>query len=96
VAGPHSITFKSGLLALFSMVLHFYPLLLMLNAYNILDDCLDFYHVFVGDFDNDEYTRELFLSRYVTIFFTLDNQDDRSFLLKNKNDFLVIYFTSTF
>ena len=68
----------------------------MLNAYNILDDCLDFYNVFVGDFDNDEYTRELFLSRYVTIFFTLDNQDDRSFLLKNKNDFLVIYFTSTF
>ena len=78
------------------MILHFYSLLLMLNAYNIPDDRLNFYYVFVGDFDNNEYTQELFLSRYVTIFFTLDNQDDRSFLLKNKNDFLVIYFTSTF
>jgi len=69
VTGSHPITFKCDLLALFSMILHFYFLLLMLNAYNIPDDRLNFYYVFVGDFDNNEYTQELFLSRYVTIFF---------------------------
>ena len=34
-----------------------------------------------------EYLNELFLSIHGTILFTLDNQDDRSFLLEDENDF---------
>ena len=79
--------FKGDFLALFSMILRFYSLLLRLNVYDILDDCLDFYYVFIGDFDDDEYLNELFLSLHGTIFFTMDNQDDRSFLLEDENDF---------
>ena len=79
--------FKGDFLALFSMILRFYSLLLRLNVYDILDDCLDFYYVFIGDFDDDEYINELFLSIHGTIFFTMDNQDDRSFLLEDENDF---------
>ena len=79
--------FKGDFLAFFSMILRFYSLLLRLNVYDILDDCLDFYYVFIGDFDDDEYIQELFLSIHGTIFFTMDNQDDRSFLLEDENDF---------
>ena len=46
--------FKGDFLALFSMILRFYSLLLRLNVYDILDDCLDFYYVFLGDFDDDD------------------------------------------
>ena len=79
--------FKADFLALFSMILRFYSLLLRLNVYDILDDCLDFYYIFIGDFDDDEYLNELFFSIHGTIFFTMDNQDDRSFLLEDENDF---------
>jgi hypothetical protein len=79
--------FKGDFLASFSMILRFYSLLLRLNVYDILDDCLDFYYIFIGDFDDDEYIQELFLSIHGTIFFTMDNQDDRSFLLEDENDF---------
>lgn len=79
--------FKGDFLAFFSMILRFYSLLLRLNVYDILDDCLDFYYVFIGDFDDDEYIQELFFSMHGTIFFTMDNQDDRSFLLEDENDF---------
>jgi hypothetical protein len=79
--------FKGDFLALFSMILRFYSLLLRLNVYDVLDDCLDFYYVFIGDFDDDEYTNESFFSLYGVIFYTSDNQDDRSFLLEDENDF---------
>jgi hypothetical protein len=81
------VQFKGDFLALFSMILRFYSLLLRLNVYDILDDCLDFYYVFIGDFDDDEYINELFLSIHGTLFFTMDNQDDRSFILEDENDF---------
>jgi hypothetical protein len=84
--------FKGDFLALFSMILRFYSLLLRLNVYDILDDCLDFYYVFIGDFDDDEYLNELFFSIHGTIFFTMDNQDDRSFLLEDENDFTNDFF----
>jgi hypothetical protein len=48
---------------------------------------LDFYYVFIGDFDDDEYFNEIFFSFYGVIFYTSDNQDDRSFLLEDENDF---------
>ena len=79
--------FKGDFLALFSMILRFYSLLLRLNVYDVLDDCLDFYYVFIGDFDDDEYMNESFFSLYGVIFYTSDNQDDRSFLLEDENDF---------
>ena len=79
--------FKGDFLALFSMALRFYALLLRLNVYDLLDDCLDFYYVFIGDFDDDEYFNEIFFSFYGVIFYTSDNQDDRSFLLEDENDF---------
>lgn len=79
--------FKGDFLASFSMILRFYSLLLRLNVYDILDDCLDFYYVFIGDFDDDEYLQDLFFSLHGTLFFVLDNQDDRSFLLEDESDF---------
>ena len=88
--------FKGDFLALFSMILRFYSLLLRLNVYDILDDCLDFYYIFIGDFDDDEYLNELFLSIHGTIFFTMDNQDDRSFLLEDENDFSNDFFFTYF
>lgn len=88
--------FKGDFLALFSMILRFYSLLLRLNVYDILDDCLDFYYVFIGDFDDDEYLNELFFSIHGTIFFTMDNQDDRSFLLEDENDFSNDFFYTYF
>jgi hypothetical protein len=88
--------FKADFLGLFSMVLRFYSLLLRLKDYDILDDCSDFYYVFIGDFDDDEYLNELFFSIHGTIFFTMDNQDDRSFLLEDENDFSSDFFYTYF
>lgn len=84
--------FIGDFLALFSMILRFYSLLLRLNVYDILDDCLDFYYIFIGDFDDDEYFQELYFSLQGTLFFTLDNHDDRSFLLEDENDFFSDFF----
>jgi hypothetical protein len=84
--------FKGDFLAFFSMILRFYSLLLRLNVYDILDDCLDFYYIFIGDFDDDEYIQDLFFSIHGTIFFTTDNQDDRSFLLEDESDFFHDFF----
>ena len=45
------------------------------------------YYIFVGDFDDDEYLNELFLSLHGTLLFTFDNLDDKSFLFEDENDF---------
>lgn len=82
-----STQFFADFVGSFSLILRFYALLLRLNVYDLLDDCLDSYYVFIGDFDDDEYLNELFFSVHGTIFFTMDNQDDRSFLLEDENDF---------
>ena len=84
--------FKGDFLALFSMILRFYSLLLRLNVYDILDDCLDFYYIFIGDFDDDEYLQEMFFSLYGTFCFFLDNHDDRSFLLEDESDFFYDFY----
>ena len=88
--------FKNDFLGLCSMFLRFYSLLIRLNIYDTLDDCLDFYYVLLGDFDDDEYLGELFFSIHGTIFFTMDNQGDRSFLLEDENDFSNDFFYSYF
>jgi hypothetical protein len=68
-------------------MLRFYILLFRMNVYDTLEDFFDGYYIFVGDFDDDEYLNELFLSLHGTLLFTIDNQDDRSFLLEDENDF---------
>jgi len=79
--------FFKDFLNTFSLLLRFYILLFRINVYDTLDDFFDSYYIFVGDFDDDEYLNELFLSIHGTILFTLDNNDDRSFLLEDENDF---------
>ena len=79
--------FFKDFLNTFSLLLRFYILLFRINVYDSLDDFFDSYYIFVGDFDDDEYLNELFLSIHGTMFFTLDNNDDRSFMLEDENDF---------
>jgi hypothetical protein len=67
-----------------------------MNVYDNLDDFFDSYYIFVGDFDDDEYLNELFLSIHGTILFTLYNNDDRSFLLEDENDFSNDFFYTYF
>lgn len=79
--------FFSDFMNTFSLMLRFYTLLFRMNVYDNLDDFFDSYYIFVGDFDDDEYLNELFVSIQGTLFFTMDNNDDRSFLLEDENDF---------
>ena len=72
----------------FSIVLRFYLLVFRINLYDLFDDVLDSFYVFIIDFDDDEYFSELFLSVHGTLFFTNDNHDDRSFLLEDENGFM--------
>jgi hypothetical protein len=78
--------FKDALNTL-SLVLRFYILLLRVNVYDTLDDFLDSYYIFVGDFDEDEYLNELFLSVYSSLLFFSENDYDTSFLLEDEHDF---------
>jgi len=80
----------------FSLMLRFFTLLFRMNVYDNLDDFFDSYYIFVGDFDDDEYLNELFLSVHGTMLFTLDNNDDRSFLLEDENDFTGDFFYTYF
>jgi len=79
--------FSTDFLNTFSLLLRFYILLFRINIYDTLEDFFDSYYILVGDFDDDEYLNELFFSIHGTLFFTLDNNDDRSFLLEDENDF---------
>lgn len=88
--------FSKDFLNTFSLLLRFYILLFRINVYDSLDDFFDSYYIFVGDFDDDEYLNELFLSIHGTIFFTLDNNDDRSFLLEDENGFANDFFYTYF
>lgn len=81
------LQFRNDFLGSFSLLLRFYTLLFRMNVYDVLEDFFDSYYIFVGDFDDDEYINELFFSLHNTLLFTLDNNDDRSFLLEDENDF---------
>jgi len=72
----------------FSVVLRFYILVLRINIYDVFDDILDSYYIFIIDFDDDEYLNELFMSLHGVMFFAGDNHDDRSFLLEDENGFM--------
>jgi len=82
-----TVQFVKDFLATFSLMLRFYILLFRMNVYDTLEDFFDSYYIFIGDFDDDEYLNELFLSIHGTILFTFDNHDDRSFLFEDENDF---------
>ena len=73
--------FKADALSVFSFTMRFYIAIVRVNVYDTAEDFLDTYYIFIGDFDDDEYLSELFFSLHGTLFFTMDNQDDRSFLL---------------
>lgn len=84
--------FQADLIDTFSVLMRFYILLFRMNVYDTLEDFFDSYYIFIGDFDDDEYFQELFLSIHGTILFTLDNHDDRSFLLEDESDFMSDFF----
>jgi hypothetical protein len=67
-----------------------------LNVYDMVDDFLDSYYIFLGDFDDDEYFIDLFFSMFTVMFFDTDNNDDRSFFLEDEmdlaGDLFAIYF----
>lgn len=75
-----------------SLFLRFYILLLRVNVYDTLDDFLDSYYIFIGDFDEDEYLNETFLSIYGSILFLSENDYDTSFLLEDEHDFFNDWF----
>ena len=79
-----------------SLILRFYILLLRINVYDTLDDFLDSYYIFVGDFDEDEYLGELFTSLYDSFLHLQENDCDTSYLMVDEHslssDLLNTYF----
>lgn len=78
--------FSRDILNSFAFVLRFCTLMFRLNVYDANDDLLDSFYIFLGDFDDDEYFLDLFYSVYFSLFFDVDNNDDRSFILEDEMD----------
>jgi hypothetical protein len=80
----------------FAFILRTFILMVRLNVYDMVDDFLDSYYIFLGDFDDDEYFIDLFFSMFTVMFFDTDNNDDRSFFLEDEmdlaGDLFAIYF----
>lgn len=70
-----------------AFMLRYLMLMVRLNIYDLSDDILDSYYIFLGDFDDDEYYMDMFFSLMSTMFFDTDNNDDRSFFLEDEMDF---------
>ena len=88
--------FSKDLLNTFAFVLRFFVLTLRLNIYDALDDFLDSYYIFVGDFDDDEYFMDSFFNMFGVLFFDNDVNDDRSFLFEDESDFYADLFSLYF
>jgi len=71
--------FRRDVINNFAFILRFGTLIARVNIYDANDDILDSYYIFLGDFDDDEYNADLFMSVFSTLFFDTDNNDDRSF-----------------
>lgn len=84
--------FRADFLNIFSFSMRFYMLIFRVNVYDTVEDFVDTFYIFVGDFDDDEYLSELFFSLHGVIFFSMDNHDDRSFLLEDENDFIYDFY----
>jgi len=69
-----------------ALLLRVLVLVIRLNIYDAVDDFLDSYYIFMGDFDDDEYFSELFFSMFTNMFFDTDVNDDRSFFLEDEMD----------
>jgi hypothetical protein len=69
-----------------ALLLRVLTLVVRLNIYDAVDDFLDSYYIFIGDFDDDEYFNDLFFSMFTTMFFDTDVNDDRSFFLEDEID----------
>ena len=90
------LQFRNDILSSLAILLRSFILLFRFNVYDTLEDFFDSYYIFIGDFDDDEYMNELFFSLNNVFFFTIDNQDDRSFLHEDDNDFFYDFFTVYF
>lgn len=90
------LQFTTDILDTVGLLLRFLVLLVRLNLYDLLDDILDSYFLFVCDFDDDEYFFDLFFSVFNLMFFEADVHDNRSFFLEDEvdsiNDLFSIYF----
>ena len=75
-----------------SLLLRVSILLFRINVYDTLDDFFDSYYIFVGDFDEDNYLNELFLSIQGSLLFVAENKSDSSYLLVEENNFLNDWF----
>lgn len=80
----------------FAFILRYLTLIARLNIYDLNDDMLDSYYIFLGDFDDDEYYMETIFSPFSTIFFDTDNNDDRSFFLEDEVDTITDLFSLYF
>lgn len=61
-------------------------LIVRLNVYDFADDVVDSYVIFLDDFTDDEYILDLLAPFSSTLFFDVDNKDDRSFMLEGELD----------
>jgi hypothetical protein len=80
----------------FAFVLRTSTLIVRLNIYDMVDDFLDSYYIFLGDFDDDEYFIDLFFSMFTVMFFDTDNNDDRTFFLEDETDLVYDLFALYF
>lgn len=61
-------------------------LIVRLNVYDFADDVVDSYVIFLDDFTDDEYILDLLTPFSSTLFFDVDNKDDRAFTLEGELD----------
>lgn len=88
--------FFKDVMTVASFVLRTLTLMVRLNIYDTVDDLLDSYYIFLGDFDDDEYFADLFFSVFTVMFFDTDVNDDRSFFLEDETDLAGDLFTLYF
>jgi len=88
--------FFKDVMTVASFVLRTLTLMVRLNIYDTVDDLLDSYYIFLGDFDDDEYFADLFFSMFTVMFFDTDVNDDRSFFLEDETDLAGDLFTLYF
>ena len=85
--------FFRDFLNMFTLMLRFFILLFRLNVYDTLDDFYDSYYVFLGDFDEDEYTDFFMYNIFSSFIYSLDANDDRLFSLEHINDLVFDLYT---
>lgn len=76
----------------FALGLRFTILLFRLNVYDGLDDLYDSYYFFLGDFDEDDYSDEIFYSLFSSEFFISDNGEDLGYLKEEEYDWSFDFF----